>query len=141
MYKTILLPIDLSEPSSWAKAMPTAKALADSFGAEMHVMTVVPDVRTSMTAQYFPPDIETTIVGEATKALAETVKAELADYKVTSHVAIGRTFREIVAAAKKLDADLIVMSSHRPELTDRLIGATADMVQRNTTASVLIVRD
>jgi nucleotide-binding universal stress UspA family protein len=94
-----------------------------------------------MTAQYFPPDIETTIVAGATNALADVVNAELADYKVTSHVAIGRTFREIVSAAKKLDVDLIVMSSHRPELTDRLIGPTADMVQRNTTASVLIVRD
>ena len=141
MYKTILLPIDLSEPSSWAKAMPTAKALADSFGAALHVMTVVPEVRTSMTAQCFPPDIETTIVAGATNALADVVNAELADYKVTSHVAIGRTFREIVSAAKKLDVDLIVMSSHRPELTDRLIGPTADMVQRNTTASVLIVKE
>ena len=94
-----------------------------------------------MTAQYLPPDIETTIVAGATNALADVVNAELADYKVTSHVAIGRTFREIVAAAKKLDADLIVMSSHRPELADRLIGPTADMVQRNTTASVLIVRE
>ena len=74
-------------------------------------------------------------------ALADVVNAELADYKVTSHVAIGQTFREIVAAAKKLDADLIVMSSHRPELADRLIGPTADMVQRNTTASVLIVKE
>jgi len=77
----------------------------------------------------------------AGSALADVGNAELADYKVTSHVAIGQTFREIVAAAKKLDADLIVMSSHRPELADRLIGPTADMVQRNTTASVLIVKE
>jgi nucleotide-binding universal stress UspA family protein len=141
MYKTILLPVDLSEPSSWAKAMPTAKALAISFGAAIHVMTVVPEVRTSMTAQYFPPDIETTIVKGATEALAKLVADEMAGHEITSHVAIGRTFREIVGAAKSLEADLIIMSSHRPELTDRLIGPTADLVQRNTTASVLIVRD
>ena len=121
--------------------MPTAKALAESFGASTHAMTIVPEVRTSMTAQYFPPDIETTIVRDSTNALADVVKAEIADADVTSHVAIGRTFREIVEAAKKLDVDLIVMVSHWPELAVRLFGPTADLVQRNTTASVLIVRD
>lgn len=141
MYKSILLPVDLSNPSSWVKALPTAKALATTFGASLHVMTVVREVRTSMTAQYFPPDIETTIVTAATKALAAFVADEMDGYAVTSHVAIGRTSREIIGAAKKLHIDLIVLSSHRPELADRVIGPTADLVQGSTSASVLIVRE
>lgn len=141
MYKSILLPIDLSEPSSWKKAMPTAVALAETFDAELHVVTVAPDVRTSMTAQYFPQNIETTIVREAHVALARLVETEMPGRKVERHVVIGRTFRQIVNLSKKLGVDLIVLASHRPGITDLIIGPTADMVLRNTTASVLVVRE
>jgi nucleotide-binding universal stress UspA family protein len=41
MYRNILVPIDLLEPSSWQKALPIAAELSRAFGAQIHVTTVV----------------------------------------------------------------------------------------------------
>ncbi len=52
----------------------------------------------------------------------------------------GSPAREILAAAKDEGADLIIVASHIPDLSNYLIGATADRVVRHATCSVLIDR-
>ncbi|MBA5778282.1 universal stress protein [Stappia sp. F7233] len=141
MYKSILLPLDLAHDSSWTKALPVAVELAERFGAELHVLTVVPDIRTSMVSQYFPNDFEATATRKAAEALNTFVAEKLSERKVTEHVATGRVFREIVRCAEANGCDLIVMASHRPEMADHLIGPSADQVVRHTDKSVMIVRD
>ncbi len=54
MYNTILLPVDLNEESSWKKALPTALELCKTFGAKLHVMTVVPDFGMAIVGSFFP---------------------------------------------------------------------------------------
>ena len=141
MYKAIMLPIDLSHESSWKKAVPVAVKLAETFGAKLHVITVVQDIRDAMVAQYFPDDYETTMARQAAEKLTALVERELAGVEVTEHVAAGQVYREIVRAAEQNGCDLIVMASHRPELADLLIGPNADHVARHTAASVMIVRE
>ncbi len=140
MYENILLPIDLAHESSWKKAMPVARKLCDAFGAKLHVMTVVQDIRTQMIGQYFPDDFEEKLSREAAQKLSELVASELPDMEVTEHVSAGQVYREVAKLADKENCDLIVMASHRPELADILIGPNADHVARNTPASVMIVR-
>lgn len=141
MYKTVLLAIDLEHDSSWRKALPTATGIADAFGAALHILTVVPDIRTSMVAQYFPDDFEEKAVREAAQNLKAFAAEHLGGRAVEVHVAAGQVYRQITAMAEKLGADMIVMASHRPELADMLIGPNADHVMRHTDASVLVVRD
>lgn len=141
MYKAIMLPIDLSHESSWKKAVPVAVKMAETFGAKLHVITVVQDIRDAMVAQYFPDDYETTMARQAAEKLSTLVGRELAGVEVTEHVAAGQVYREIVRAAEQNGCDLIVMASHRPELADLLIGPNADHVARHTAASVMIVRE
>jgi len=141
MYKAIMLPIDLSHESSWKKAIPVAVKMAETFGAKLHVITVVQDIRDAMVAQYFPDDYETTMARQAAEKLSDLVGRELAGVEVTEHVAAGQVYREIVRAAEENGCDLIVMASHRPELADLLIGPNADHVARHTAASVMIVRE
>ena len=141
MYKAIMLPIDLSHESSWKKSIPVAVKMAETFGAKLHVITVVQDIRDAMVAQYFPHDYETTMARQAAEKLSDLVGRELAGVEVTEHVAAGQVYREIVRAAEKNGCDLIVMASHRPELADLLIGPNADHVARHTAASVMIVRE
>lgn len=45
MYSKIMLPVDLNEESSWSKALPTALTLCRTFGASLHVVTVLPESR------------------------------------------------------------------------------------------------
>jgi nucleotide-binding universal stress UspA family protein len=140
MYASILLPVDLEHDSSWTKALPTATMLAEACGAKLHLLAIVPDVRTMMVAQYFPADFESRAVKDATARLKSFADQHLAGRDVGLHVKAGSIHRCIVAEAERLNADLIVIGSHRPELTDILIGPNAEQVARHAKASVMIVR-
>ena len=67
MARTIVLPLDLDHESSWRKALPIAAEFARHSGAQLHVMTVVPDELDKMTivAQLIPEGHEQKIVDEA----------------------------------------------------------------------------
>ena len=49
-------------------------------------------------------------------------------------------YSEIVELAKEMDADLVVMVSHRPELKDFLLGPNAARVVRHAECPVLVIR-
>ncbi|MEJ8475587.1 universal stress protein [Roseibium algae] len=142
MYTSILVPIDLAEESSWIKALPTAEAMARTFKAEVHVICVVPDFGKSIVGGFFPNDYE----GQALKSTGEVLKSFIVqhvaeDIEVKGHIAHGTIYEEINKAADKLNCDLIVLSSHRPELKDYLLGPNAARVVRHARQSVLVVRD
>ena len=142
MYKDILLSVDLNDDSSWRKALPVAVEYCNAFGSRLHIVTVVPDFGLSMVAQYFPADYEERLVKEADGKLHELVQREVpGDVRVQHIVAIGTIYDEIIQAARKIDADLIVMASHRPDLSDYLIGPNATKVVRHCNRSVLVVRN
>lgn len=140
MFKSILLAVDLAHESSWTKAAPTAAQMADTFGAELHVVTVAPRVRGGMVAQHFPVGFEQNAAAASAQELSDLSKTLFPGRAVKLHVATGRVYRCIVDTAKAHGCDLIVMASHRPELEDILIGPNADHVMRNTAASVFVVR-
>ena len=59
---------------------------------------------------------------------------------VTSTVRQGGVYQEILEAAKEIDADLIVMSSHRVGVRTYFLGSVAGHVVRHADCSVLVVR-
>jgi nucleotide-binding universal stress UspA family protein len=142
MYKSILLPVDLGQESSWQKALPSAVDLARSYSAELHVLTVFPDFGMSMVSVNFPADFEKDNLAKVSEDLQAFVKQHVPeDITVTTHVAHGTIYSEIMAAADKMGCDLIVISSHRPEMRDYLIGPNAARVVRHAKQSVFVVRD
>jgi nucleotide-binding universal stress UspA family protein len=141
MYNDILLPIDLGNESSWKKALPTAIEYCSAFGAKLHIMTVVPDYGSPLVAQYFPADHEKKMLEAADTALHEFVADRIPDtVKVQHIVAHGTIYESIIETADEIDADLIIMGSHRPELQDYLLGPNAARVVRHSSKSVLVVR-
>ncbi|GAA5078214.1 universal stress protein [Maritalea mobilis] len=142
MYKKILLPVDLSAEHSWAKALPTALRLAGPEDGVLHVVTVVPDFGMSVVGTFFEKGYEDkalTHVGEELKAwVAQHVPA---DVEVHPHVLLGRVYDEVISAANRLDVDAIVLASHRPELSDYLIGPNAARIVRHARQSVFVVRE
>ena len=142
MYKNILIAIDLNDESSWNKAMPTAIACCNAFGARLHVMTVVPDFGMSIVGQHFPADYAEKAMAEADRQLAAFAKKHIPDAIESRHIAAnGTIYEEILATAKQIGADLIVIGSHRPALKDYLIGPNAARVVRHADCSVLVVRE
>ncbi|MDQ0316816.1 universal stress protein [Amorphus orientalis] len=142
MYKTILLPVDLNDPTTGKKALATAAALAKTFGSELHVLAVVPNFGMSVVGGFFPQDFEEKALEKVKTDLAAFMDAELdPSLDATGHVAHGSIYEEILHAAKALSADLIVVGAHRPELKDYLLGPNAARVVRHAPQSVMVVRD
>jgi len=142
MFKDILLPVDLGNPETQMKAVSTAVELAKAFGCRLHVMTIVPDFGESFVSSFFPVDFQEKAVGAANEQLHAFVQQHVPEgVKVQHIVAHGSIYGEIVTLSKKVSADLIVMASHRPELSDHLMSPNAAQVERHAACSVLVVRD
>ncbi len=142
MYENILLTVDLNEESSWVKALPTTVALIKALGARLYVMTVVPNLGMTVVGQFFPEDFERKVVEETEKQLAAFVAQRLPpEIEAQPIVALGTIYQEILAAAERIGADLIVIAAHRPGLQDYLLGPNAARVVRHFKGSVMVVRD
>ena len=140
MFKTILLPIDLAEKASWQRSLPAALNLCGSDGV-LHVITVLPDFGMAMVGTYFQEGFEEHALHDLGEHLTGWVNENIpGDVEVHPHVMHGRVYDQIIAAADKLNVDAIVMSSHRPELTDYLLGPNASRVVRHAKQSVFVVR-
>lgn len=142
MYHSILLPIDLTDEESWQKALPKAIGLAETFGAKLEILAVVPDMGLPVVPQFFPDDFDDQMTME-TSAELERFAREHVPGSVTVQVSVasGTIYREILRVAGERNCDLIVMGSHRPELSDYLLGPNAARVVRHAKCSVLVVRE
>ena len=142
MYKSILIPIDLSEESSWRKAVPAAVTLAKTFGTDIHVVSVVPDFGKSIVGGYFPEGYEAETLKKAQEMLKAFLQQNIpSEITCNGHITHGTIYEEINKTADKLGCDLIVLASHRPELKDYLLGPNAARVVRHAGQSVLVVRE
>ncbi len=141
MFKSILLPIDLSAEESWTKAAPVAVKMARDDGIPLHVATVVPDLGSSMVGTYFEPGYEEKALHAAGEDLSAWFAKHVPDgVDAHPHVLHGRVYDEIMRAADNLGVDAIVMASHRPELKDYLLGPNAARVVRHASQSVFVIR-
>jgi len=141
MFKTVLLPVDLSAETSWSKALPAALRLVEPEDGVLHVASVLPDFGASMVSSYFSRDFEEKALHELGERLSEWVREHVPDSVVVHpHVLHGRVYDEIISAANRLAVDAIVMASHRPELSDYLLGPNAARVVRHARQSVFVVR-
>ena len=142
MFKRILLPIDVEHESSWKRALPIAERMAETFGAELHAMAVVHAFDYAVVGSFFPPDFEKKALAAAAEHVRKVVDEHCRNAsKVTTHVAHGSPYAEILRAADKLACDVIVMAAHHPELGDFLLGSNAEKVVRHAKASVFVIRD
>lgn len=142
MYSKILLPVDLNEESSWKKALPTALELCRSFGASLHVVTVLPDYRMPLVGSYFPRDF----TKKAHQALTEAQHAFIVehvpeDIQVQSVIVDGSPWEGIVKVGKKIGVDLIVMAAHnKRKFADYVLGPNTEHVVHHSKMSVMVVR-
>ncbi len=142
MYKSILVPVDLNQESSWKKALPAAIDLAQQNNGELHIVTVIPDYGMALVGSFSPPDHTKKALAAAQKDLSKFVADHVpSGVKVFDHVKQGTIYKRILRAADELNCSLIVMASHRPETQDYLLGPNAARVVRHATQSVFIVRD
>jgi nucleotide-binding universal stress UspA family protein len=134
---TILYPTDFSAQSEHAFEL--ACALARDYSARLVLLHVYPPpIYPVFEGGAFPVDCETPPRGAVTAKEAN----QPPNLNVERVLVEGDPAHEIVEAAKKYDAGLIVMGTHgRGGLTRLLMGSVAEVVNRKATCPVLTVRN
>ncbi|MEP6065607.1 MAG: universal stress protein [Paracoccaceae bacterium] len=143
MSQTIMCAVDINRPEEDANVLAQAKKLADLDGAQLDVITVVPDFGASVVGAYFKDHDVKTAQDGAAKLLNDMVVNAIgadANAAVRHVVAIGSVYEEVLKAAKLCQADLIVIGAHRPDFKDYLLGPNAARVVRHSECSVYVVR-
>lgn len=142
MYKRVLVSIDLDDASDFDLTLARASALVRATeGASLHVMTVLPSFGMSIVGGFFPKGYEKKMAQALMDRLRETVDCRLPDGMTCQHiVGEGNVYETVLKISREIEADLIVIGAHRPELSDYLLGPNAARVVRHAKCSVLVVR-
>ena len=143
--KTVLVPTDFSDASE--SALRYGKAMAEKFGASLHVVHVMEDLLAhAWAAEVYVssmPQLRDEIEKESRQRLGtlltdderKTLRAETA-------LLAGNPFLEIIRYAKAHEVDLIVMGTHgRGPIAHMLLGSVAEKVVRKSPCPVLTVRE
>jgi nucleotide-binding universal stress UspA family protein len=143
MYKQILVPVDLADPELAKPALATAVMMASQSGGMVRLINIMP-LTPVMLAEYVPPDFEAQQRKSAEEALAIVAgETGLDPARVSKVVRQGGIHQEILEEANAMKADLIVMTSHRPQrpaVRTYFLGSNAGHVVRYAKCSVLVVR-
>ncbi len=139
MFKTVLIPVDVSVPQDTQHLLQTAKALTSPWTCDRHVATVIPTVGMPIVGSYFDENFENDSRKAVQPQLSEAITASGLEAK--PHILSGNVYDSVITLAAELDADLIIIGAHQPDLRDYLLGSNAARVVRHSKRSVLVVRD
>ncbi|WP_165460604.1 universal stress protein UspF [Atlantibacter sp.] len=144
MSRTILVPIDISEMDLTTRVIPYVQEYAGRDIAMVHFLAVIPD------HTYFAAyGLEYAAIApehaqreaNALQTLNELIpQFGLPEGRVKTHVCSGSPKDHILRVADQINADLIILASHRPSMSTYLLGSNAAAVVRHAKCSVLVVR-
>lgn len=143
MIKNVLCAVDVTDAEQEKRVLQRAAKLAEIEGAQLDLVTVVPDYGLSVVGTFFDADHHETAVTEAKARLNQIAETELgkdANAKVRHVVATGKAYEQILKTAEGSKSDLIVIGAHAPDLSDFLLGPNAARVVRHANCSVYVVR-
>ncbi|MGY6549534.1 MAG: universal stress protein [Roseinatronobacter sp.] len=138
MYKSIVIAAALfNEGATTKAALAKARTLLDA-GGKVTLVHVIDDV---------PGYIAASIPKEHVTGRRRDVEDQLAAIAAGEHdldlacvVREGQPAASILSAAADAGADLIMIASHKPGLSDYFIGSTAARIVRHAPVSVLVTR-
>lgn len=141
--KKILHPTDFGDNA--AQALKYACAFAEHFGAELHLITVIPDPLLTISPPiggFLPENYYHDMIKHAEEKLAELPDPDwLKNGKIVREAMEGSGFVEIVQYARSNDIDLIIMGTHGySALMHLIMGSTAENVMRKASCPVMVVR-
>jgi nucleotide-binding universal stress UspA family protein len=141
MYKRIIVAVDLSEPIPNPKGLTQAVELAKAGGGELRLVNIQPVIPATF-MEYVPVDFDVEQATRAKEALdAILASIDLPADRKSDAARAGGIYHELLQEASDWDADLIVVGSHRPVMSDYLLGSNAKTIVRHAQCSVLVVRE
>ena len=145
MFKKILTAIDGSDQAK--HALNFAAELAEDNGAELVILTVVPQIHTYVTEDFdvnYPQlqeDVEKDYE-EMLKKTVEELRRDHIDLKVTKLLEKGNPAKKIVETAGEQGVDLIIVGNRGTSgIISWMLGSTSRNVVEACTVPVLVVKD
>ncbi len=138
MYTTIMVPVDLTHAPRLEKALTIAGDLCLHYGAKAVYVGVTPSTPSSIarTPAQFAQKLDAFAAEQAAKH-----GHSASGHSVVSHDPAIDLDEALLKAASKIGADLIVMASHIPNITDYVWPSNGGEIATHAKASVLVVRD
>lgn len=136
MYRTIIVPIDLSQETKGRRILDLAIRLGDG-EARIILANILEEL-----PGYVAVELPAGLIEQSRTDAEEKLKAIAADAGIEAEiqVRVGHPGNQILELAEEAKADLIIIASHRPGLQDYFIGSTAGRVVRHAACSVLVTR-
>lgn len=137
MYTKIMVPVDLAHVDKLEKSLSVAAKLAHSFGATLVYVGVTSALPGSMghTPAEYREKLEAFAASEGKTHGVTTEALAKLDPDVTAELD-----RALLAAVDESGADLVVMESHAPNITDYIWPSHGGHLATHAKVSVMIVR-
>lgn len=132
MSRMILVPIDISDKEFTERIISHVESEARIDDAEVHFLSVIPSLPyyASLGMAYTAelPGMDELREGTETQLKEIAKQFSIPEDRMHFHVAEGSPKDKILALAKSLPADLVIIASHRPDITTYLLGSNAAAV-------------
>ncbi len=137
MIRKILLPLDHTDPRSWKKGLPVALDQARFYNAELHAISVIPEIiRLPNLPANYGAGAKEHVTGILRKVLNESDAQN-----VPLTVEQGSVYREVLKRATQGEFDMIVLASAQGAAPHYEVGPHLAQIVRYARCSVLVVRD
>jgi nucleotide-binding universal stress UspA family protein len=138
MFRRIMVPVDLAHAARLERALAASADLARASGAELVYVGVTGSQpgTVARTFEEFRAKLDAFARATAERLGHPNARAEA----IRLHDVTVDLDRALIAKAREIDADLIVMGSHVPGALEHLIGSNAGYVASHAPISVFVVR-
>ncbi len=137
MFKRIMVPVDLAHPDTQTRALGAAADLGKLYDAQLVYVGVTPTApgKVAHDPEAFARKLGTFVEGEADKH----------GLRATAHTAVAHDPRTdvdeaLLRAVDETEADLVVMASHAPKVTDYFWPSNGGKLTGHAKCSVMLVR-
>jgi len=140
MFKKILVPIDMQHKGVAARLLKQADEMVNLFGAQVHVITVMPGYGMPIVASYFPADAQKKARNEMEANLKEFVQSKMKN-RATTGLSVGKRSEEILKVARRRNPDLMVVGCHKKRTSgDMVLGSCSSKLATHSPCSVMILK-
>lgn len=137
MFKHIMLPIDRHLPPEVRKAADVAAQVAKWQGAKITLVSVSGAHMGASSEAEAEIDKQ---LADFTEQLASEGAAEVAVRKIHSVDVAAEVDSDLTRAAEEIGADLIIVGTHAPRITDYIFSSHAGYLAKHASMSVFVVR-
>lgn len=136
MFNHILLPVDVAHLDEGYKTLEVAQVIMspDTKITLLYVMEDIPN--------WTDIDLPTNFKEDSMQTALQSLQkiADSTDLEVRTEARSGHAYSTILKEAEAMDADLIILASHKPGLKDYFLGSNTTKVVSHAKCSVVVVR-